>query len=370
MNKFAQIAIASLLAIPLGPAVVAAAPRIGSVTRLDGQREEKLTGMGLVVGLNGTGDGGDYMPAIRPLAQMLSAFKNGASIAELSDANNVAIVALTVTVPENGGRNGDKLDVHVTSIGAAKSLAGGRLFMTPMTGPTPLGGGVFALSEGAIILEDETYPTVGRVEGGCTLEVDMPKQLIRNGQFDLIISNAHASITMASNIAKVINDSEGFDADGRATEVAVAIDAKNIRVTVPSMERARPDSFLSRIRRLPLPVIDEEARVRINERLGTIIITGDVEISPAIIRKNGLTINTIAGGDTGVTGPADAFAGEPAYRQSNFVPVASAASDGQRAKLRDLVDALDALDVSSEDTIDILKELHATGKLHAKLIVD
>ena len=105
MNKFAQIAIASLLAIPLGPAVVAAAPRIGSVTRLDGQREEKLTGMGLVVGLNGTGDGGDYMPAIRPLAQMLSAFKNGASIAELSDAKDVLdakqaeaeVLALTIS---------------------------------------------------------------------------------------------------------------------------------------------------------------------------------------------------------------------------------------------------------------------------------
>ena len=369
MLRYAHIALASLC---LAATLASAAPRVGDVTRMDGQREEKLTGLGLVVGLNGTGDGGDFMPAIRPLAQMLTAFSNGSTVADLGDANNVAVVALTVTVPPNGGRNGDKLDVHVTSVGAAKSLRGGRLFMTPLTGPLPGGGGLFGSAEGGVILEDETIPTVGRVEGGCTLEVDLPKRLIDNGEFDLVLADAQASWTMASNIAKVINDSEGFDVDGRVTEYAVVIDPKNVRVRIPSAERARPDSFISRVLRLPVPMVDEEARVRINERLGTIVITGDVEISPAVISMNGLTITTAAVAGA-VAGPADdpfAGGGPAGYRTGNFVPLATDAGDRQRAKLRDLVEALDALNVPAEQRIDILKELHRTGKLHAELITE
>lgn len=371
MTRFAQISLMAML-LTASPVL---ATRIGDITRLDAQREEKLTGLGLVMGLNGTGDGGDFLPAIRPLAEMLGAFQNGASIAELGDADNVAIVALTVTVPENGVRNGDKLDVHLTSIGAAESLAGGRLFVTPLTGPLPRGGGLFALAEGPVILEDDQSPTVGRIEGGCIMERDLPKRFINDGTFILVLADAHATWTTASHIAKVINDSEGFDASGRAAEYAVAIDPKNVVVTVPPAERARPDSFISRILRLPVPLIAEEARVRINERLGTIIISGDVEISPAVISMNGLTITTVApgGANGGVAGPADdpfAGTGQPPYRTSNYVPIATTGSDRQRAKLRDLVDALDALSVPVEDRIAILKELHRTGKLHAKLEID
>lgn len=368
MLKIAQMTLLAML-LAASPAV---ATRVGDITRLDAQREEKLTGLGLVMGLDGTGDGGDFLPAIRPLAEMLSAFQNGASIAELRDADNVAIVALTVTVPGNGVRNGDKLDVHITSVGAAKSLRGGRLFITPLTGPLPRGGGLFALAEGPVILEDGDTPTVGRIEGGCVMERDLPKRFVNNGTFTLVLADAQASWTTASHIAKVINDSEGFDASGRATEYAVALDPKNVVVTVPPAERARPDSFISRVLRLPVPMIEEEARVRINERLGTIVITGDVEISPAVISMNGLTITTAAPAG-GVTGPgADPFAGtgEAGYRTSNYVPVATTGTERQRSKLRDLVDALDALSVPSDDRIAILKELHRTGKLHAKLEID
>lgn len=349
--RFVSFILAVCIAAP------ALATRVGDVTRLHAQREERLTGMGLVFGLRGTGDGGRFTPAMRPLAEMLGHFNNNAALAELQNASNVAIVAITVTVPENGVRGGDKLDVHITSVGAARSLEGGRLFVTPLTGPAP-GAGVFALAEGAVVLENAAIPTVGRVEGGAVMEVDLPKQFIVEGRFTLVLDDAAASWTLASTIAQVINDSE----DGQ--EWAIALDPKNVLVTIPPAERDRPDGFISRILRLPVPVVAEEARVRINERLGTIVITGDVTLSPVVISMRGLTIRTGGG-----LAPAEDPAGEP--RTQDFLPLHMAGtSQQQRARLQDLVDVFDQLKVPPADRVAILKELHRTGKLHARLIVE
>ena len=330
------------------------AARIADVTRLSGQRTNVLTGLGLVYGLRGTGDGGQFQPAIRPLAAMLSKFSNAATVAELTAVKNVALVSLTATVPPNGVRDGDKLDVYVTSIGSAATLRGGRLFVTPMTGPIP-GGGIFALSEGAIVIEDPSTPTVGVIRGGCVMEVDLPARYIENGRFTLIIDDASASWTMASNIAKMINDSE----DGQTW--AVAIDPKNVVVTIPPSERDRPDSFISRVQRLPIPLVPAEARVTINERTGTIVITGDVELSPVIISHKGLTIQTVQ--PAPVPTPRT-----PVVDQRDFIALDPANAGG--AKLQDLLRALDQLKVPSEDRIAIIRELHRSGKLHAKLIIE
>src|SRR3954469_25730410 len=148
------------------------AVKIADVTRIGGQRTNVLTGLGLVYGLKGTGDGGDFQPAIKPLASMLAKFSDPTTVQELSKVNNVALVSITATVPANGVRDGDKIDVYVTSLGAAVSLKGGRLFVTPMQGPTP-GSGIFALAQGPLSIEDPSTPTVGRVSGGAVMEADL-----------------------------------------------------------------------------------------------------------------------------------------------------------------------------------------------------
>ncbi|MEM1012785.1 MAG: flagellar basal body P-ring protein FlgI [Planctomycetota bacterium] len=357
---------------------IASATRVADISRLDAQREERLTGVGLVLGLDGTGDGGDFAPAVRSLAQLLGFFGITTVPLVLCTADNVAMVALSVVVPRNGVRSGDALDVHITSIGAARSLSGGRLFVSPLTGPLPGGGGIFALAEGPVILEDTNTPTVGRIERGCVMERDLPKQFVRDGQFSIVLDDAHASWTTASHIAKQINETESLD--GR--EIAVAIDPKNVVVSIPPAELARPDLFISRVQRMPVPLVADEARVRINERLGTIVITGDVEISPVVISMRGLTITAAAPPADGVRGPADPFGNPNANTPDNlggrvvtrnFVPLAtgdSAVNERSRAKLQDLVAALDRLNVPAEDRISILKELHRTGKLHARLIIE
>lgn len=330
--------------------------KIADITRIGGQRTNLLTGLGLVYGLNGTGDGGDFLPAIKPLAAMLGKFANPAAVRELRDVDNVALVSLTATVPSNGARDGDRIDLYITSIGAAKSLRGGRLFVTPLTGPIP-GSGIFALAEGPVVIEDPATPTVGRIVGGAVMETDLPAKYIENGQFTLIVEDPSASWTTASTIAKVINDAEG----NAGETLAVAVDPKNVVVTIPPMERERPDSFISRVQRLPLPMLPTEARVTINDRTGTMIVSGDVEISPVVISHKGLTITTIVPEPVGT--PA-----KPVVNSTEVVALDTTQQGG--AKLQDLVNALDQLKVPSEDRIAIVKELHRIGKLHAKLIIE
>src|SRR3954452_25425144 len=204
------------------------------ITRINGQRTNILTGLGLVYGLKGSGDGGDFQPAIRQLASMLAKFNDPTTVKELSNASNVAVVSLTATIPSNGVRNGDHIDVYVTSIGGAGSLKGGRLFVTPMIGPRP-GSGIFALSEGAINTEDPSTPTVGVIKLGCVMEADLPAHYIdENGRFTLVIDDPSASWTIASTIAKIINN--GLSDDGQP--LATAVDPKNVVVMIPAAERA------------------------------------------------------------------------------------------------------------------------------------
>ena len=332
------------------------AVKIADVTRVSGQRRNFLVGLGLVVGLNGTGDGGDYAAAVNPLREMLARMDNPVTVRDLGPADNVAVVSLMATIPNNGVREGDELDVHVVSNGAAKSLKGGRLFVAPLRGPTPDSGFV-ALAQGAVELEDPSTPTSGIVKKGAIMEVDMAYRFIENGRFWLVLEDAAASWTAASNIAKIINDAEGTTGETLAT----VVDPKNVLVTIPPIELEHPDSFISRVQRLPVPMLASEARVQINERTGTLIVTGDVEISPVIITHKGLTISTID--PRPVPSPRN-----PVITNRDVVALDPGNTGG--AKLQDLVGALEQLKVPAEERITIVKELHKTGKLHAKLIVE
>jgi len=347
--------------IPLLLIGAAAAPafavKIADITRIGGQRTNVLTGLGLVYGLKGTGDGGDFLPAIKPLAAMLGKFQDTSAVTDLASAANVALVTLTATVPANGARDGDHLDVYVTSIGASTSLKGGRLFVTPMNGPIP-GSDIYALSNGPVDLEDESTPTAGLVKGGCVMEVDWKTPSVNAaGRFVLVLEEPSAGWTNASLIAKVINDSS--DNDGE--ELAVVADQKTVIVTIPAAERLRPDGFISRIQQLPVPMRSTEARVQINEKTGTLIMTGDVEISPVVISHKGLTISTIV--PAPIASPRN-----PLVVTKDVIGVDTTNEGG--AKLQDLIAALDAIKVPVEDRIDIIKELYKTGKLHAKLIME
>jgi len=363
--RFTKYMTAALI-LMLTPSVFAV--KIADITRMDGARTNVLTGMGLVIGLKGTGDGGAYLPAMRPLAAMLKVYADPSTIADLSNASNVAIVNVFAIMPADGVRNGDHLDVRVMSNGAATSLKNGTLYMASLVGPkgemyirhdakgNALKPIPYAIANGQLELDDPTAPTSGLIRGGAVMEAEYMPKCINDGRFTLIIDEPSASWTMSSTIAKLINES-----NDSGDTIAVAVDPKNVVVQIPASERDRPDTFISNILRLPVPVVASEARVRINDKTGTIIVTGDVEISPVVISHKGLTITT-------VNPPPVASPRNPLISTKQEVTIDTTNQGG--ARLQDLANAFDQLKVPAEDRIDIIKELYETGKLHAKLIID
>lgn len=386
----AQFSLRTVLAVglTLASAAPAWAVKIGDITHLQGTRTNKLIGMGLVVGLSGTGDGGKHAPSMRALAQLHSRFANPiTTLDELKNVKNVAIVTVEATLPENGVREGDRIDVYV-SAEAAKSLAGGRLLLTPLVGPNledPRGP--IAMASGPLQIEDVTKPTVARIAQGGTLEQDWVHNYIALGReltvfrnelpgrpqswiqpdepyVTLVLDQPHAEWAIAYAIAQSINE-EGTipDADGAqpTTQIALAFDPRTVIVRLPEAERANPAPFLARIENLAVFMPYTEARVVLRRSTGGIVISGDAEISPAIVTYKGLTITTTV---PDVTGTPE----NPKVIEKDFVAVDPQKKGGP--KLADLLDALNQLRVSPQDRINIIEQLYRTGKLHATVIVE
>ncbi|NIA22511.1 MAG: hypothetical protein GWP05_11240 [Anaerolineaceae bacterium] len=346
----------------------ARAVTIGDMTRIEGQRINKLHGLGLVVGLKGTGDSGDYMPTIRPLASLLSRLSDPViSVAELEDTKNVALVAVTCTIPQAGAREGDRFDVQVQSIGNSKSLLGGRLFITPLQGPQK-NSIVYSLAEGAVRLEDPKVPTSGVVDGGAVIEESVLTDFIEDDKFRLILGEANSGFSMATAIAEVINQDAEYEV---GVKIAKALDAKTIEVEVPEAYRKNPVPFIGRVQRLDMILPRTKARVEINERTGTIVITGNVELSPAVISHKSLVVSTVpalpAAGGPGPDMAASAAATTSGYvTEGPFFDVDPQREGG--ARLRDLVTALNVLKVPAEDRIAIIKLLAKAGRIHAEVV--
>lgn len=369
------------LAILLTPIAVIAAPRIGDITHLQGSRVNKLMGLGLVVGLPGTGDGGRYAPTIQHLAALHKTFASPVLSPELlKDAKNVAIVQVEATLPRDGAREGDRVDVVVSSLGPAKSLKGGRLLLTPLVGPNPDDvRGVMALASGPLALEAADTPTVGRVSEGATLEQDwihnyialgreLPDQIrAREGiladepYVTLVIDEPHAEFAVAYTIARTINSESQVEAGESDMQWAVAIDPRTVVVRVPPADRRNPAGFLYRIEGYQLIMPATEARVIIHRASGTIVISGDAEIAPAVISHKGLTITAL------VPAPQP-NPDNPQLVTQQFVAVDPEHKAG--AKLQDLVDALNQLRVPGPERITIIQKLHEIGRLNATLIVE
>jgi flagellar P-ring protein precursor FlgI len=164
------LVLSGVLAVAWPIVTPAFAVRIRDVARLKNEVPNEIVGMGLVLGLKGTGDGGDYLPAMDMLMAMMKRFDNPVTLEkELKNANNVAIVTLRVTVPPQGAHAGDRLDVKVMSAGAAKSLKGGQLFISPLIAPRTDIKIVLGSASGECTLDDEKNPTTATIHGGAVL---------------------------------------------------------------------------------------------------------------------------------------------------------------------------------------------------------
>jgi flagellar P-ring protein precursor FlgI len=334
---------------------VAASTRLKNICRLKGQEENVLRGVGLVVGLNGTGETNDPI-TMRAVARALEIMGNPminngqlSGIEELRKMKNVAYVMVTASVPATGARRGDRLDCFVSGLNG-KSLEGGRLAFASLQGPNTKDPTVYALCQGQVTIDNPDQPMVGVVHGGCQMEADIFTPFVRDGHITLVLDKNHADFQTATEITQLISERianyETANA-GAIEDMVQAIDAANIRVRVPTTFKNDPVEFASILLESRIEP-EPEARVVINPRAGTIVISGDVEIGDVIVSHKNIVVEAAA---------AQAFA--PIDVDQSSAP-----------KLNELVSQLNSLKVPTADVIDIIRGIERNGKLHGRLIIE
>lgn len=362
MNRKIILTLTCLLAC-LFLAAPAQAVRLASILRIKGSEAQEVVGIGLVVGLKQTGDGGKFQPSIRKLVEMMRALGDDKAVLEaaLKDVKTVAIVSLSASV-KAGAEAGDKVDVRVSCIGSATSLKGGRLFSTPMTLPYTIEGlpsPLIAYASGNIVLPDEQDLTNALVENGAALrEGNMPTYLNENGEVSLIINAAYATLPIAKVIADTINDQEADD----RPPIARHISNQTVVVKVPPNEVQTVTSFLARLQDIDIDrsLLRTEARVVFDRKTGSIVMTEDVEINPVLITHKGLTISK-------VTPEQEPTADRPRLKVTQAITMDP--NRRGKARLADLVEAFNQFELPPNDRMEILKKLHESGQLFANLII-
>ena len=342
--------------------------RIRDIARPLGERSNHLWGMSLVVGLNGTGDGGDVLVTTRKLAGLLQNLDDQAVAGELGNAKNVALVMVTATVGRTGFRQGDMVDVQVSSIGAAKSLAGGRLIPTPLQSLDKNDDQLYAWGQGAVTIPKAESPTTGVIKNGAVIEEDFLYEYVDidrfgNASFTLVLDEDQASFQAARRVAMTIEEdvmAPGEEA-GLVAPITVPLDARNIRVSVPARQAKNPTQYIARVMNIQVEMPDPEAVVVVNERTGTVCFTANVEIAPIVVTVDGMLIRMVNPEPTPLPG-------QPVISESQWSRFDTAESGG--VKISQLIEALDQLNVPVQSKINVIYEIQRAGALRARLVTE
>ncbi|MBK5947183.1 flagellar biosynthesis protein FlgA [Rhodobacter veldkampii DSM 11550] len=356
--------------LSLLPFLAEAAPiRIKDLVEFDGVRGNDLVGYGLVVGLNGTGDGIRNAPFTEEImANILE--RLGVNVSgEQFRPKNVAAVLVTATLPPFA-RAGGQIDVGVAAIGDAKSLLGGTLVMTPLSAAD---GAIYAVAQGTIIAGGASVegqgasvvqgvPTSGVIPSGARVEREIAFDF--GGLRSVRLALRSADFTTAGRIEQAINSEFG-------RRVAVMQDAGTVSLDLAAANMRSPAHVLGRVENLTIEP-ERRARVVVDQRSGTIVMGEDVRISRVAVSQGNLTLrireeplavmpNPFAEGETVVLPRTEAsIEDEPGI---GLAEVAGGTS------LSEVVAGLNALGVSPRDMIDILKSINSAGALHAEFVV-
>ncbi len=352
------------------PVIAAASPiRLKDLVEFDGVRGNDLVGYGLVVGLNGTGDGLRNSPFTEDIMSNILERLGVNVTGEQFRPKNVAAVFVTATLPPFA-RAGGRIDVTVSAIGDAQSLLGGTLVMTPLNGAdgqiyavaqgTIIAGGVSAQGEAGSVVEG--VPTSGSIPTGARVEREIAFDFA--GLNGLRIGLKSPDFTTAARIEEVINREFG-------RQVALMTDSGTVTLDIAAARMASPAHVLGRIENLTVEP-EQRARVVVDQRSGTIVMGADVRISPVAVAQGNLTLrvqetplvvqpNPFADGETVVVPRTDASITE--------APGTGLAELTGGTSLSEVVAGLNALGVTPRDMIDILKSVNAAGALHAEFLV-
>ena len=306
--------------------------RLKDIISVKGVRENPVVGYGLVIGLNGTGDSGGEV-VTNSIKQMLK--KLGLDAKQEVSSQNIASVVVTAKLPPFA-RVGQKIDVVVNSIGDASSLAGGSLLITPLKGGD---GEVYAIANGILasggLRKKVQFPTMARVLEGATVEKEIQIKFDQKKSLQLGIKNP--DFTTSARIEKVINEELG----GR---YATARDSNTIDLIVPLHYQRKIVQLMAIIENFKIN-IDQKAKIVINERTGTVVLGGDIQIRPVAISHGDLTIE-IKQGENSEESKSDTI---------YFVD--------KKTTLKDLVESLNSFGTSPEDLMSIFQALKSNGAL-------
>ena len=353
------------------------AERVKDISSIGGVRTNQLVGYGIVVGLAGSGDGGAGI-TLQSMQTMVARFGIVTEVEDLN-ASNAAAVMVTADV-KPFMKPGQTIDITVSTLVGAQSLKGGTLLMTPLLGAD---GETYALAQGNLVVgglgasgEDGSsltvnVPTVGRIPKGATVERVVPSNFLTSKN---IMVNLHqGDFSTANSLADAVNDIFGRD-------VALAIDANSIRVTAP-IDPSQRVSFVSLLESIEVQTAEPPARVIVNSRTGTIVISGQVMVKPAAVSQGSLAIRIdenvgsipgaalVSNGDQVVSLPT----GQVAENQESEIEIIEEASKSfiidEGVNLSTLVDSISQVGATTSDLVAILEALREAGALSAELII-
>ena len=353
----------------------AQADRIKDITSLAGIRSNQLVGYGIVVGLAGSGDGNTGI-TLQSMQSLVARFGITSTL-DGFNGDNAAAVMLTAELPPFS-KPGQTIDVTVSTIGGSESLKGGTLLMSPLLGSD---GETYAIAQGNVVVgglgvegADNSsltvnIPTVGRIPGGASVERMVETAFLDT---DFVILNLHqGDFSTALNISQVINETFG---DG----MAMPLDKNSVRVRAPN-DPSQKVGFVSMLENLEVEKASPPAKIIINSRTGTIVISGDVKVMSAAVAHGSLkvTVNEDVNVDQAdalaVGAGANANAGPAVENPDTEIEVEEAVAKaflfGQGVSLSDIVDSINAVGATSSDLVAILEALREAGALNAELIV-
>ena len=353
------------------------AERVKDISSIGGVRTNQLVGYGIVVGLAGSGDGGAGI-TLQSMQTMVARFGIVTEVEDLNASNAAAVMVTADLKPFM--KPGQTIDITVSTLVGAQSLKGGTLLMTPLLGAD---GETYALAQGNLVVgglgasgEDGSsltvnVPTVGRIPKGATVERVVPSNFLTSKN---IMVNLHqGDFSTANSLADAVNDIFGRD-------VALAIDANSIRVTAP-IDPSQRVSFVSLLESIEVQTAEPPARVIVNSRTGTIVISGQVMVKPAAVSQGSLAIRIdenvgsipgaalVSNGDQVVSLPT----GQVAENQESAIEIIEEAPKSfiidEGVNLSTLVDSISQVGATTSDLVAILEALREAGALSAELII-
>ena len=350
------------------------ADRIKDLTSLAGIRSNQLVGYGVVVGLAGSGDGNTGI-TLQSMQSLVSRFGITSGL-DGFNGDNAAAVMITADLPPFT-KPGQSIDVTVSTVGGATSLKGGTLLMSPLLGAD---GETYAIAQGNVVVGGlgveggdnssltVNIPTVGRIPRGVSVERLVPTEFLST---DFVILNLHkGDFSTANNIANAVDSVFGPGS-------AIPLDTNSIRVRAPE-DPTQKVAFVSVLENIEVQRSEPAAKIIVNSRTGTLVISGNVRVTPAAVSHGTLSVKVsedmeIEGGDaTAIGDGAQANAEATAVPQTEIEvkeDLAKAFLFDAGVSLSDLVDAINAVGATPSDLVAILEALREAGALNAELIV-